>query len=51
MVSFDVLINDDNIVEGNEVFNLTIDVSSLPSDVTAGIPLQATVTVADDDCK
>ena len=51
MVSFDVLINDDNIVEGNEVFNLTIDVSSLPNDVTAGIPLQATVTVADDDCK
>ena len=51
VVPFDVPINDDNKVEGNEIFNVTIDPSSLPSAVTAGIPLQATVTVADDDCK
>ena len=51
LVPFDVLINDDNIVEGNENCKFTIDLSSLPSDVTAGIPLQAIVTVADDDCK
>ena len=51
MVLFDVPITDDNIVEGNENCNFTIDLSSLPSDVTAGIPLQATVTVIDDDCK
>ena len=51
MVLFDVPITDDNIVEGNENCNFTIDQSSLPSDVTAGIPLQATLTVIDDDCK
>ena len=51
MVPFDVPITDDNIVEGNENCNFTIDQSSLPSNVTAGIPLQATVTVADNDCK
>ena len=51
MVTFDVPINDDNKVEGNEIFNLTLDLSSLPSVVTTGIPLQATVTIADDDCK
>ena len=49
--SFDVPINDDNILEGNEIFKFTIDLSSLPGDVTASNPLQATVTVADDDCK
>ena len=51
MATFDVPINDDNILEGNEIFKFTIDLSSLPSDVTASNPLQATVTVADDDCK
>ena len=51
MATFDVPINDDNKVEGNEIFNVTIDLFSLPSAVTTSIPLQATVTVADDDCK
>ena len=49
--SFDVPINDDNILEGNEIFKFTIDLSSLLGDVTASNPLQAAVTVADDDCK
>ena len=51
MVTFDVPINDDNILEGNEIFKFTIDISSLHSDVTASNPLQATVTVTDNDCK
>ena len=51
MVPFDIPISDDSKVEGNEIFNVTIELSSLSSTVTAGIPLQATVTVADDDCK
>ena len=33
-VSFDVPINDDNILETNEDFTLTIDSSSLPNGVT-----------------
>ena len=49
--TFDVPINDDNIFEGNEVFILTIDETSLPTGVTAGSPGEATVTIVDDDCK
>ena len=44
-------ITDDRILESNEDFNLTIDASSLPNDVTTGSPQQATVTIAEDDCK
>ena len=50
-VSFDIPINDDDILEGNENFTLTIDPSSLPTGVTVGIPDQATVTVVDNDGK
>ena len=46
--TFDVPINDDNILEDNENFILTIDPSSLPSNVTIGDPGQATVTIVDD---
>ena len=49
--TFDVPINDDNILEGNENFILIINSSSLPSDVTVGSPGQATVNIVDDDCK
>ena len=49
--SFDVPINDDNILEEDEIFKFTIDLSSLPNAVTGSNPLQATVTVVDDDCK
>ena len=50
--SFDVAITDDNIVEvGEEDFELAINMSSLPSDVTVGIPGQVTVTIVDDDGK
>ena len=52
-VPFDIPINNDDIVEGNEIFMLTIDPTSLPTDVsvTVGSPDQATVTIVDDDGK
>ena len=50
-VPFHVPITDDIILESNEDFNLIIDISSLPNDVTTGSPQQATVTIAEDDCK
>ena len=50
-VPFDVPITDDNILEGNENFTLTIDLSSLPDSVTRGNPGSATVTVVDNDRK
>ena len=46
---FNVTINDDSILEGNENFNLTIMASSLPSRVNIGNPAQATVTIVDND--
>ena len=45
------IIRDDNLLEQDEIFYLTIDSSSLPNDITAGSPFQATVTIIDDDCK
>ena len=48
--TFDVPINDDNILEGNENFMLTID-PTLPTGVTVGDPNEATVTIVDNDCK
>ena len=50
-VTFDVPINNDNILEGNENFTLTINEPSLPTGVTRGDPGQATVTIVDDDRK
>ena len=50
-VSFNIPITDDRILESDEDFNLIIDASSLPNDVTTGSPQQATVTIAEDDCK
>ena len=50
-VPFDIPINDDDILEGNEDFMITIDPSTLPTDVTVGNPGQATVTIVDDDRK
>jgi len=48
-VSFDVPINDDNILETNEDFTITINSSSLPNGVTRDSPGAATVTIMDDD--
>ena len=49
--TFDVPINDDNILEGNEDFMLTIDETSLPTGVTRGNPGEVTVTIVDNDRK
>ena len=48
---FNISINDDDIVEGNENFILSIDPSSLPNNVTVGVHNQTTVTIFDNDCK
>ena len=50
-VPFDIPINDDDILEGDEDFMLTINPSSVPTGVTVGNPDQATVTIMDDDGK
>jgi len=50
-VTFDIPINDDSILEGNENFMLTIDQPSLPEGVTVGEPNEATVTIVDNDGK
>ena len=47
---FDIQINDDNILENNENFMLTINQSSLPTGITVGSP-QAIVTIVDNDGK
>jgi len=50
-VTFDIPITDDNILEGSEKFMLTIDQSSLATNVNSGIPNETTVTIVNDDCK
>ena len=47
--TFIVVINEDNIFEDHESFNLSISSSSLPSKVTITNPGQATVTIVDND--
>ena len=43
---FNVSLNDDSMIEGNENFSLSIDPSSLPGSID-----QATINIVDDDCK
>ena len=47
--SFNVMINNDNILENDETFNLNINTSSLPSGVSVGTTDQATVTILAND--
>ena len=49
-VPFDVVINDDNILEDNEGFTLSIIRSALPIGVTRSKPF-VRVTIVDDECK
>ena len=49
LASFNVSINNDNILESNEAFDLIIDRSSLPNSVTVGDPDQTTVTILAND--
>ena len=50
-VSFEVKINNDNILEGNETFSLAINLSALPDCIIHANIHQATVTIVDDDGK
>ena len=50
-IPFNVSITDDDILEDNENFLLTVDLSSLPDNITASDPYQATVTIVDKDGK
>ena len=47
--TLNVSIVDDSILEGNEKFNLIVNVSSLPSKVSIGDHGRATVTIVDND--
>jgi len=49
--SFNIPINDDDLREDIERFNITIDPSSLPSRVTPSSSATLTATILDDDCK
>lgn len=49
MVSFDIPIVNNMILEGNEDFEIIIVPGSLPDDVTRGNPGKASVTIKDDD--
>ena len=44
-----IVINDDNILEDDETFNLTINQSSLSDGVAVVDPSQVTVIIVDDD--
>lgn len=49
IAAFDVPVNNDHVFEGNENFTLFIDRSSLFINVTVIDPMEATVTIIDDD--
>ena len=49
--SFNVSIIDDDVLEGNEDFNLIILAESLPNNITLGDHNRSTVTIVDDDSK
>ena len=51
LATFRISLTDDNILEGNENFLLTINETSLPGLLTRSHPDEATVTVVDNDCK
>ena len=50
-MQFNVSISADGTLEHNETFQLTIDSSLLPLDVSTADPDQATVVIINDDCK
>ena len=49
--TFNVPITDDMILEGDDSFTLTINETSLPTNVIRGIFGEATVTIVNDDGK
>ena len=50
-VVLSIPISNDDLLEGNEKFSLTIHATSMPDRVDIGNPDQATVTIVDDDGK
>ena len=46
-----ISIMEDNMLEGNESFDLFVNSSSLHSKITITSPDQVTVTIVDNDCK
>ena len=50
-VSLNISINDDDILEYSETFNLNVNESLLPNSVQVGDYGQTTVTILDNDCK
>ena len=50
-VLFNISVTNDDIYEGNETFNLVVNVSSLSANVTVGDVSQAMVTIMNDDGK
>ena len=50
-IPFNVPIIDDNLLNENKIFNLTINSSSLPSRVIVTDPHQTTITIVDNDGK
>ena len=50
-VSFIIIINNDNVLEDNEDFNLTIDNSSLSNNISTDSISGATVIIINDDGK
>ena len=50
-IQFNITINDDNILERDENFGVTINATSLPSQVNVADPYHTTVTILDNDGK
>ena len=50
-VSFDIIINDDNDMEGSETFRITIYDLSVPYDINLGSITSATINILDNDSK
>ena len=48
---YDISITDDNILEIDEILDITIDSHSLPYDVFVGNGSRAVVIIEDNDCK
>ena len=50
-VSYDIIVLNDNVLEGNETFYVFINPVTLPRDVTVGDIYQAGITIINDDSK
>ena len=50
-VSLDISILDDDVIEDNENFTLTINIDSLPDGIITSNPSKVTVIIRNDDSK